>query len=160
MTNEERYKTTEERVKAFEEFCENRECIGCPLGKLSKPNGCRFAWLALEAEEQMPCPFCGARCDLVSRGEDVRVSCSECDYQFGNSLNRGATIAAHNRVCKAVKNAATPELYQALMEAVEDKCHFCTASKDERRELCDQCIVADWKDALAEAAGEEVRDGK
>lgn len=50
--------------------------------------------------------------------------------------------------------AAAPELYDSLCEAVEDKCHFCTATEDERRELCDQCIVADWKYALAKAAGE------
>lgn len=50
--------------------------------------------------------------------------------------------------------AAAPELHDFLREAIEDKCHFCTATEDERRELCDQCIVADWKEALAKAAGE------
>lgn len=53
-----------------------------------------------------------------------------------------------------LKIASAPKLCECLREAINDKCHFCNASEDERRELCDQCIVADWKDALAEAEGE------
>lgn len=49
---------------------------------------------------------------------------------------------------------ASPKLYERLSEAVRDKCHCCDASEDDKRELCDQCIVADWKEALAEASGE------
>lgn len=66
-----------------------------------------------------------------------------------SALCRGPRRKSNARLIKAA-----PKLYECLSEAVEDKCHFCVADEDERRELCDQCIVADWKDALAEAAGE------
>lgn len=41
------------------------------------------------------------------------------------------------------------KLRERLSEAVREKCHCCDASEDDRRELCDQCIVADWKEAIA-----------
>ena len=63
MTNEQKYKTADERNDAFNEWCFSRDCKTC---KLKWHNGfdggarCRFYWLALEAEEKKtdPCPFC------------------------------------------------------------------------------------------------------
>lgn len=53
MTNEQKYKTTEERVK---EFLSQREASSIATVVANE-----FAhWLALEAEEEPePCPFCG-----------------------------------------------------------------------------------------------------
>lgn len=42
----------------------------------------------------------------------------------------------------------------ALKEVVEEFCANCTASADDRRELCDQCVTCDWKEALAAIRGE------
>lgn len=42
----------------------------------------------------------------------------------------------------------------ALKEAVDEFCANCTASADDRRELCDQCVTCDWKEALAAIRGE------
>lgn len=64
MTNEEKFKTPEERYEAFGRFCRenncNKGCNNCPVSSMR--GGCRFAWLALEAEEELlPCPFCGGK---------------------------------------------------------------------------------------------------
>lgn len=103
MTNEERYKTVEERVKAFSMFCDNQG--SCPACLMCDRNGdCRFSWLALEAEEEtpMPCPFCGAKCEVIG-AINHRVKCSKCNYESTMDSDKGKVIAAHNRVCRAVK---------------------------------------------------------
>ena len=54
MTNEEKYRTAKERIKAFKKFCNSYTgCVGCPLIKNSLPinvSGCRFFWLEMEAD--------------------------------------------------------------------------------------------------------------
>ena len=52
-TNEQKFKTAEERVKAFEEFCKSRDCEDCSICKrITKDSECWAHWLALEAEEE------------------------------------------------------------------------------------------------------------
>lgn len=48
MTNGEKYKTTEERTKAFREYCNGTKCTECPNRKHTDTRGCGFAWLDLE----------------------------------------------------------------------------------------------------------------
>lgn len=69
MLNQEKYKTPEERINAFNEWCFNRDCKSCELKSRNNFDSgaiCRFYWLALEAEEEKPepCPFCGGECLL------------------------------------------------------------------------------------------------
>jgi hypothetical protein len=56
MTNAEKYKTAQERDKAFEEFCKKIEsCWACGLGELcykKRIKKCSFLWLELEVEEE------------------------------------------------------------------------------------------------------------
>ena len=62
MTNAEKYKTAEERMKAYAALCENhRDCENCPAHTGSAYPQCAFHWLELDAEEEkpLPCPFCG-----------------------------------------------------------------------------------------------------
>lgn len=102
MTNEEKYKTPEERNKAFHRFCKSvNDCSVCPLGKV--PNlRCPFAWLALEAEEEkpLPCPFCGrnAVCDRTP-GISPNVRCTGCGALIYRDTLVDA-IAAWNRRVK------------------------------------------------------------
>ena len=112
MTNEEKYKTVEERVKAFRNHC--NPIVGncgtrCRLSEPDKSGGydmlnCFAYWLTLEAEEEkpMPCPFCGAKCEVIG-AINHRVKCSECNYESTMDSDREKVIAAHNRVCRAVK---------------------------------------------------------
>lgn len=53
MTNETKYKTAEERTKAFDKFClaKSPDCMDCKLNS-DDSCSCRFAWLTLEAEEE------------------------------------------------------------------------------------------------------------
>ena len=46
MTNQEKYKTTDERERAFIKFCSESTCSTCPL---DIPGDCRYLWLELEA---------------------------------------------------------------------------------------------------------------
>lgn len=54
MTNEQKYKTPEERGKAFSEWCFSGDCESCELKAHSFNDGerCEFYWLALEADEE------------------------------------------------------------------------------------------------------------
>ena len=99
MTNEEKYKTVEERVKAF---LAKRE-----MSSIATLIANEFAhWLALEVEEERPepCPFCGANCEVIG-AINHRVKCSGCNYESIMYIDKEKVIAAHNRVCRAVKAA-------------------------------------------------------
>ena len=108
MTNEQKFKTPEERNEAFHRYCKSvNDCSICPLGKVSKLS-CPFAWLALEAKEELlPCPFCGGECVDIFETDFGRseepcqfvVKCHSCGALV-SAEGRGATIAAWNRRAK------------------------------------------------------------
>ena len=60
--------------------------------------------------------------------------------------------------------AAAPKLFECLREAVLEMCHECLSCGGypsyECKDPNDRCFLAKWRAALAEAAGEEVRDGQ
>ena len=98
MTNEEKYKTPEERNKAFTKFCDTHSCAdGCPCYKGGV--ACRFVWLALEAEEELlACPFCGYPAPyLHENGERWLVSCGACGVEVFRSTRDSAIIAWNRR---------------------------------------------------------------
>ena len=119
MTNEQKYKTPEERDSAFNEWCFNRDCESC---NLKAHNGfdvgarCRFYWLALEAEEEKPepCPFCGNKYLAITKdGNNLwSVSCTACLYESRHHADRDTAIAAHNRVARAARMAKESEAGQ------------------------------------------------
>lgn len=99
MTNEQRYKTPEERAEAFSMFCISRKCDDCACAKQGKKgiSLCEFRWLALEAEEEKPlaCPFCG--CDSIDIFE-TDFGRSEEPYQFVvKCLSCGALVSAEDK---------------------------------------------------------------
>lgn len=103
MTNEEKYKTVEERAKAFDIFCRHQgKCASCPV--FGGIGNCHFRWLALEAEDEQPenCPFCGGKCEVIG-AVNHRVKCTECNYESIMDSDKDAVVAAHNRVCRAVR---------------------------------------------------------
>lgn len=75
----------------------------------------------------------------------------------GNDENADAEERANARLI-----AAAPELYECLREAVLEMCHECLSCGGYPSYKCkdpnDRCFLAKWRAALAEAAGEEVRD--
>lgn len=110
MTNEQKYKTPEERNNAFSEWCFNRDCESCKLKahNFDGGDGCRFYWLALEAEEEKlgPCPFCGGTTEVITDEQGYYgVSCIHCDYTSERYEQSIYAIAAHNRVARAVRAA-------------------------------------------------------
>ena len=121
QTNEQKYKTAEERVKAFGEFCKNEFCnqcnhLDCKLHKQgSAILHCYDGWLALEAEEEKPenCPFCGKNFVSVinhkAHPNKCAVECynreDDCCYRGPFKSTEAEAIAAHNRVARAVRAA-------------------------------------------------------
>ena len=137
MRNEEKYKTAEERVEAFNSWCKRgvpgeNACHSCALihsgaGENDSIYNCWAYWLALEAEDEKPdeaedekpepCPFCGGKCTVedVCTNEDQTskyICCSneKCMYQSANGKNTADAIAAHNRVATAHIREATARL--------------------------------------------------
>ena len=108
MTNEEKYKTPEDRLAAFREYCDrHREKFnGCTIGncplRTTSTRACQFFWLALEAEEDkpLPCPFCDYPSPyLHNDGERWLVDCGACGAQIFRATRESA-IAAWNRRVK------------------------------------------------------------
>ena len=106
MTNEQKYKTAEERINAF-----RKKCGSCrvPICGSIKVINCLNNWLALEAEEEKPepCFFCGNKYLAITKdGNNLwSVSCTACLYESSHHENRDTAIAAHNRVARAVMAA-------------------------------------------------------
>lgn len=112
ITNAQKYKTIDERVRAFWDFCDRKhDCKKCELN-----NGCRseveciLRWLELKASiEPMNCPYCKSPCTVenVCTNEDQTskyVCCTneDCMYQSANAKSENEAVIAHNRICEAV----------------------------------------------------------
>lgn len=109
MTNEEKYKTTNERMGAFGRFCKGQErkkgCLGCPVGGVpTYREQCALAWLALEAEEKLlPCPFCGGDAEIEfipSFRNSHFVRCKICLSSVRGYDTKDKAIAVWNRRAK------------------------------------------------------------
>ena len=115
MTNEQKYKTKEERVSKFQRFCDKQEgCTKCAaVNDEGTKSSCAFHWLALEVEEEPePCPFCGGKHLFVNiNGNNFwYVSCKSCLYKSLHNSSKDKAIAAHNRVARAVRAAKESEV--------------------------------------------------
>lgn len=108
MTNEQKFKTPEERQDAFNRCCNTRRCGDCQVNKIPhNPDGrvgCMFRWLAIEAEEELlPCPFCGGDAEIESipsfRNSHF-VRCKICLSSVRGYDTKDKAIAAWNRRAK------------------------------------------------------------
>ena len=115
MTNEQKYKTQEERIKAFDDFCKGQgdRCNHCEIARkrlsISRRSECVVYWLAIEAEEEKPepCFYCGNKYLAITKdGNNLwSVSCTACLYESRHHADRDTAIAAHNRMARAVDAA-------------------------------------------------------
>lgn len=100
MTNEEKYKTAEERSEKFDDFCKSyKKCYDCPCYNINHYY-CRFVWLSLDAESEpeskpvAPCPFCGGENLIRHRTFVSCVDCRACGPQGDNEKD---AVAQWNR---------------------------------------------------------------
>ena len=117
ITNAEKYRTAEERAKAFNCFCSGKSCGECVMAEHNKPYSvdcCMAFWLEREYDEEdvLPCPFCGGSTALNVghlMGNVLRhwVDCTDpkCMYRSGHYNDRKDAIAGHNRVARWVMEA-------------------------------------------------------
>ena len=110
MTNEQKYKTPEERIRAFGGFCSKHfRCIDCPFYSLrDKPSWCVLKWLALEAEEEkpLPCPYCHKETMPIHIHSDNCFAvkcCMGCGYTSAHTCTEHGAIHNHNELCRKVK---------------------------------------------------------
>ena len=112
MINQDKYKTAEERIKAFDDFCKGQgaRCNHCEIVKkrisISRRSECVVYWLAIEAKDKLePCPFCNGETEIVSCNGGIQVSCTHCGYtsEGYREGKENEAIAAHNRVFRAVE---------------------------------------------------------
>ena len=105
MTNEEKFKTPEERKEAFLEFCIQKKCDKCECSKHGKKDIslCEFMWLTLEAEEEKPlaCSLCGGEAVAVQPWltSGASVICKKCGT-FIWAPTQAEAIATWNRSAK------------------------------------------------------------
>lgn len=112
MKNGDRYKTPDERTKAFNKWCDNG--VGKGAFKKCLANrciDCFIRWLDLEAEDEelLKCPYCGGK-TVMNLGHLFQnklhhwVECTnfDCMYRSGHFLYRSDAIQKHNRVARAV----------------------------------------------------------
>lgn len=70
MTNEEKYRTLDERQSAFQEYCSKYSCPSCKyLNNHNNNRNCALAWLADEVEEGQSVSF---RSERTRRMETTR----------------------------------------------------------------------------------------
>lgn len=108
MLNSEKFKTAEERGKAFDKWCHTRGgcdmCILHDAGIELQTCVCSFYWLDLEteAEKPLPCPCCGGECVVESHSEGHNVRCCSRYCYIGKTFeSRDKAIATHNRVARS-----------------------------------------------------------
>jgi Lar family restriction alleviation protein len=103
MTNGEKIRTVEERIKHFNGFCTTRKCNICKCtGKGTSILRCAFEWLELEYKEELnPCPFCGGESVVISSihegCEYHHVECKKCHGSSIGTILADESIAAWNR---------------------------------------------------------------
>lgn len=99
MTNEEKFKTAEERQKAYAIYCESMRSANLAIlpGK--------FEWLGLEYDVVLRvCPFCGGEATVVDIADPeykyYHIRCSECACKTEAKLGLDNAISAWNRRVK------------------------------------------------------------
>ena len=114
MKNSRKYRTIEDKLAAFRSVCEDEDCRRCPLNDgredLCKEE-CLLRWL--EQDDSVipspdPCPYCGGRCSVENLDDEYWVACDTqgCEYNGCNCESRSQAIDRHNRLVRAVGNAA------------------------------------------------------
>lgn len=107
ITNEMKYKTADDRVRAFIAYCKNKkECDHDSVRRDCPKLKCMMEWLALEAEEEEkpePCFYCSNKTHIDhSKHDDYSVLCDHCGYRSEVCKTKKDAISKHNRTCKAV----------------------------------------------------------
>ena len=98
MTNEQKYKTPDERNHAFNKWCFSSDCESCKLRAHNSAGGagCRFYWLALEAEEERkPVRNCDKYMTAEEAHQALKEFCgkNECRIcRFGDSTRTAGCV--------------------------------------------------------------------
>ena len=111
MKNEEKYKTTFERRKAFYVFCRSQRCYSCPCYEPGKHHGmnCVLRWLGLESDSAYDALF-----TVEPYGKMFRVLCDK------EEVFTMAMESAAREIC-AKLNSIARKWHKRLCEKGETK---------------------------------------
>lgn len=103
MKNKDLYKTAEERIYKFREYCGSHTCSDCPVySRYSRE--CAFLWLELPVLNLMPCPFCGSSELVIIRGDSAErcygIRCRNCYTLSPMQKTQEAAVENWNRRLK------------------------------------------------------------
>lgn len=112
MKNYEKFKTVEERAKAFGEYCKYKVCNQCKDVNPAKAVKCLLEWLEEEFHEELPlpCPFCGgtrwSKQDQI-HNPNKYIVCNRCGYRSPFEFDLDVAIRSHNEICRAVEKSGS-----------------------------------------------------
>ena len=116
MTNAEKYKTAEERARAFSLYCNDQDISRCPDDRrftcVHRCIECFIRWLDLDAEEAkpLPCPFCGNEVETAETLIGKKGFSCSCGYTSKAEFGWDAAVDAHNRVARAMMKSGKKEV--------------------------------------------------
>ena len=111
MLNQDKYRTAEERVRAFNAWCLRTTCDKCDK---PKNMSCGIYWLALEAdaEKPEPCPSCHSDnilyC-LKSAAGSYYCECGGCGLRSSMCDTPEAAKDSYNKLARVVRTAKESE---------------------------------------------------
>lgn len=99
MTNAEKFKTAEERHKAYEIHCESLRSLNIAI--LHD----KFEWLELEyGVALLTCPFCGGNARIIDLTDheikSYQIRCSDCMCKTESRVSLHSAVNAWNRRVK------------------------------------------------------------
>lgn len=176
MTNEEKYKTIEERAEKFSKFCDSKHtCRECQFyvtltNLCGKPHNCKFHWLALEADEEEKCDK-----PIITNEEKYRTieDRAEAYQKFCKQSLKGCSecpALRYNVPCDLVwltlkaedqENMTNKEKYKTLKEQFQAFRKFCNKSyrRGCRRCLDSTAVIGEcWKEWLKMGVDDEKND--
>lgn len=136
MTNAEKFKTLEERISAFDKFCKQPNCDGCPVAHACGKSRAyaSLKWLDLQFTDGIKvekCPYCGSDCYVESHSEGHEVRCTQRHCYVGKTFeSKIDAITAHNRLCKR---------HDKMLDDMLWVCHHRCPGSDGYEPKCENC---------------------
>lgn len=113
MLNSEKFKTADERARAFRSYCDGGAAQGAYKKCLDRRCiECALKWLDLEADKErpLPCPFCGGTDVVIQDVGGFELACQGCGFHTPSYMVLEKLTSEYQRVARAVMDAGKKEV--------------------------------------------------